>query len=45
MSGMGLQRRTLVQLAAAWLMTLPVAMLLSGTLYWLLLHMVENGAF
>jgi len=44
-SGMGLQRRTLVQLAAAWLMTLPVAMLLSGVLYWALLHLVEGGAF
>ncbi|WP_375270700.1 inorganic phosphate transporter [Sphingomonas sp.] len=44
-SGMGLQRRTLIQLAAAWLMTLPVAMLLSGTLYWLLLQLVERGAF
>ena len=42
---MGLQRRTLVQLAAAWLMTLPVAMLLSGALYWLLLQLVEGGAF
>lgn len=44
-SGMGLQRRTLIQLAAAWLMTLPVAMLLSGALYWLLLQLVEGGAF
>ncbi len=44
-SGMGLQRRTLIQLAAAWIMTLPVAMLLSGTLYWLLLQLVERGAF
>ncbi|WP_294357070.1 inorganic phosphate transporter [uncultured Sphingomonas sp.] len=44
-SGMGLQRRTLIQLAAAWIMTLPVAMLLSGTLYWLLLQLVESGAF
>ena len=44
-SGSGLQRRTLIQLAAAWTMTLPVAMLLSGTLYWLLLHLLERGAF
>ena len=43
-SGMGLQRRTLIQLAAAWIMTLPVAMLLSGVLYWLLLQVVESGA-
>ncbi|SEK34974.1 inorganic phosphate transporter, PiT family [Sphingomonas palmae] len=42
-SGTGLQRRTLIQLAAAWIMTLPVAMLLSGVLYWLLLHVVESG--
>jgi PiT family inorganic phosphate transporter len=44
-SGMALQRRTLIQLAAAWIMTLPVAMLLSGALYWLLLQLVESGAF
>ncbi|WP_022686485.1 inorganic phosphate transporter [Sphingomonas phyllosphaerae] len=40
-SGQGLQRRTLIQLAAAWLMTLPVAMLLAGSLYWLLLSLVR----
>ena len=44
-SGQGLQRRTLIQLAAAWLLTLPVAMLLSGLLYWFLLTMVRMGAF
>ena len=44
-SGQGLQRRTLIQLAAAWLLTLPVAMLLSGLLYWLLLSAVRAGAF
>jgi PiT family inorganic phosphate transporter len=42
-SGQGLQRRTLIQLAAAWLMTLPVAMLLAGTLYWLLLSLVRTA--
>ncbi len=42
-SGQGLQRRTLLQLAAAWLMTLPVAMLLAGTLYWLLLTIVRTA--
>lgn len=42
-SGHGLQRRTLVQLAAAWLMTLPVAMLLAGGLYWLLLTIVRTA--
>lgn len=36
-SGMGLQRRTLMHLAAAWLLTLPIAMALAGGLYWLLL--------
>ncbi|MEH3047708.1 inorganic phosphate transporter [Sphingomonas adhaesiva] len=44
-SGHGLQRRTIVQLAAAWIMTLPVAMALSGTLYWLLLTLVRAGGF
>jgi inorganic phosphate transporter, PiT family len=36
-SGMGLQRRTVMQLAAAWLLTLPAAMALAGGLFWLLL--------
>jgi PiT family inorganic phosphate transporter len=36
-SGMGLQKRTLLQLAAAWLLTLPIAMALAGGLYWVLL--------
>ena len=44
-SGHGLQRRTLIQLAAAWLMTLPVAMLLAGGLYWLLLTLVRTAGF
>ena len=39
-NGAGLQWRTVRNLAAAWLMTLPIAMALSGGLYWLLL----NGA-
>ncbi|WP_028965891.1 inorganic phosphate transporter [Sphingomonas phyllosphaerae] len=42
-SGHGLQRRTLIQLAAAWLMTLPVAMVLAGGLYWLLLTIVRTA--
>lgn len=42
-SGQGLQKRTLLQLAAAWLMTLPVAMALSGLLYWLLLSFVRSA--
>nr|AGU10077.1 Phosphate transporter family [uncultured organism]AGU12116.1 Phosphate transporter family [uncultured organism] len=36
-NGAGLQRRTVMNMALAWVMTLPVAMLLSGGLYWLLL--------
>jgi PiT family inorganic phosphate transporter len=31
----GLQRTTLRNLLMAWVLTLPVAILLSGTLYWL----------
>jgi len=31
----GLQWNTLRSLAMAWVLTLPVAMLLSGSLYWL----------
>ena len=34
-SGSGLQMSTLRNLALAWVLTLPVAMLLSGSLYWL----------
>ena len=34
-NGSGLQMRTLRNLALAWVLTLPVAMLLSGALYWL----------
>lgn len=40
-SGMGLQKRTLLQLAAAWLLTLPIAMLLAGGLFWVLLSAVR----
>ena len=36
-NGAGLQRRTVVNMLLAWVMTLPVAMLLAGGLYWLLL--------
>jgi PiT family inorganic phosphate transporter len=31
----GLQMETIRNLAMAWVLTLPVAMLLSGSLYWL----------
>jgi PiT family inorganic phosphate transporter len=44
-SGAGLQPRTVAQLAMAWLLTLPVAMALSGGLYWLMLMAVRaSGA-
>ncbi len=34
-NGSGLQMSTLRNLAMAWVLTLPVAMILSGSLYWL----------
>ncbi len=34
-NGSGLQMATLRNVAMAWVLTLPVAMLLSGSLYWL----------
>jgi len=40
-NGAGLQGRTIAQLAAAWLLTLPAAMLLSGGLYWMMLTAVK----
>jgi inorganic phosphate transporter, PiT family len=40
-NGAGLQRRTIVNMGLAWIMTLPAAMLLSGGLYWLLLSLVR----
>jgi PiT family inorganic phosphate transporter len=33
-NGSGLQLRTLRNLALAWVLTLPAAILLSGSLYW-----------
>ncbi|MFH7580875.1 inorganic phosphate transporter, partial [Lactiplantibacillus plantarum] len=41
-SGAGLQARTVRNLALAWLLTLPAAMLLSGGLYWLMLSAVRT---
>ncbi len=41
-NGAGLQRRTMRNMALAWIMTLPVAMLLSGVLYWLLLTLAHS---
>ncbi len=40
-NGAGLQMRTIRNMALAWIMTLPIAMLLSGTLYWLLLQLAH----
>jgi PiT family inorganic phosphate transporter len=37
-SGSGLQWSTLRNLALAWVLTLPAAMLLSGSLYWVFSH-------
>jgi len=38
-NGSGLQMSTLRNLALAWILTLPVAMLLSGSLYWIFRHL------
>jgi PiT family inorganic phosphate transporter len=35
----GLQMETVRNLAMAWVLTLPMAMVLSGTLYWLFTHL------
>ncbi|MCX2890606.1 MULTISPECIES: inorganic phosphate transporter [unclassified Pseudomonas] len=37
-NGSGIQTRTLFNLLMAWVLTLPAAMLLAGSLYWLLNH-------
>jgi PiT family inorganic phosphate transporter len=37
-NGSGLQMATIRNLALAWILTLPVAMLLSGSLYWIFRH-------
>jgi PiT family inorganic phosphate transporter len=42
-NGAGLQWRTVRNMALAWVLTLPAAMLLAGGLYWLLLGMVRVG--
>lgn len=38
--GGGLQRKTVTNILMAWVFTLPVSILLSGTLYWISLHFV-----
>ena len=40
-NGAGLQRRTVRNMALAWVMTLPAAMLLSGLLYWAMLTVIH----
>jgi PiT family inorganic phosphate transporter len=40
-NGAGLQVRTVRNMALAWVLTLPAAMLLAGGLYWLLLSVVK----
>lgn len=40
-NGAGLQFRTIRNMLLAWVLTLPAAMLLSGTLYWLLLQLAH----
>jgi PiT family inorganic phosphate transporter len=40
-NGAGLQARTVRNMALAWVMTLPVAMLLAGTLYWAMLKVIS----
>ena len=40
-NGAGLQRRTVRNMALAWIMTLPAAMLLAGLLYWLMLSVIR----
>ncbi len=39
-NGSGLQMATLRNLAVAWVLTLPMAMLLAGGLYWVLAHLM-----
>ena len=40
-NGSGLQWATVRNIALAWVLTLPVAMVLSGSIYWLLRHFVS----
>ncbi|WP_374942950.1 inorganic phosphate transporter [Sphingomonas sp.] len=41
-NGAGLQLRTVRNMALAWVLTLPAAMLLAGLLYWLMLGVVRT---
>ncbi|MGL4314814.1 MAG: inorganic phosphate transporter, partial [Sphingomonas sp.] len=40
-NGAGLQRRTIINMALAWTLTLPAAMLIAGSLYWALLTAIR----
>ena len=38
--GGGLQRKTVTNIMMAWVLTLPVSIMLSGGLYWISLHFI-----
>jgi inorganic phosphate transporter, PiT family len=38
-NGSGLQWSTIRNIAMAWVLTLPIAMILSGTLYFIFVHL------
>jgi inorganic phosphate transporter, PiT family len=40
-NGSGLQAKTLLNMAMAWVLTLPIAMALSGVLFWLFLNLTH----
>ncbi len=40
--GGGVQRRTITNIALAWVFTLPVSILLSGSLYWIALQLIGH---
>ena len=44
-NGKGLQRRTILNMLAAWVLTLPAAMTLSGLLFWLLLTVTRAAGY
>ena len=39
-NGSGLQGRTLLNIALAWILTLPAAMAIAGSLYFILRHLL-----
>jgi PiT family inorganic phosphate transporter len=38
-NGSGLQLATIRNIATAWVLTLPAAMIISGSLYWIFSHL------